>query len=496
MIQTSPIPHYDKLTQHFQKISHFEHLSALGNWDQATMMPSGGGEARGAAMAELAGHIHELKTEQFLEDTLSHAADEPLDIEQSANLREMKYQHFQASIVPASLIQMKTQLAYRCEHAWRIQRKNNDWEGFKPNLEALITLVKEEAQSRAQAQNLTPYDALLNKFEPGMTTTRLEGVFGSLKSWLPQMIKQVQTKQTSDMAFSTPAFSTDKQEAMGRAVMLFLGFDFNQGRLDTSSHPFCGGVPGDIRLTTRYDEANFTQGLMGIIHETGHARYEQGLPKHWRGQPVGAHRSMAIHESQSLFCEMQLGRGKGLLNQIQPLITQHLGANLDVNTLANIYTRVKPGLIRVDADEVTYPCHILLRFEAEKSLVDGKLNVADLPEFWADTMKNLLGVDTLGNNQNGCMQDIHWAVGELGYFPSYTLGAMYAAQFRYTIEKSLGSLDTLIAQGNIQAIFDWLEHHIWSKGCLLSTDDLVKQATGETLNPEYFRRHLEQRYLK
>jgi carboxypeptidase Taq len=496
MTQSSTTHHYQKLTQHFQKISHFEHLSALGDWDQATMMPSGGSEARGAAMAELAGHIHELKTADFLEEILGLAADEQLNTEQVANLREMQYQYFQANIVPVSLVQSKTQLAYQCEHAWRVQRKSNDWQGFKPNLEALITLVKEEAQIRAQAQGLSPYDALLNKFEPGMTTARLETVFGSLKSWLPGLITQVQAEQSSEKPFSIPSFSTANQEALGRDVMGFLGFDFNQGRLDISSHPFCGGVPGDIRLTTRYDEADFTQGLMGIVHETGHARYEQGLPKQWRGQPVGGHRSMAIHESQSLFCEMQLGRGNGFLTQIQPLIAEHLGSVLNADALTNIYTRVKPGLIRVDADEVTYPCHVLLRFEAEKGLIDGSLQVANLPEFWAENMKSLLGVDTTGDYQNGCMQDIHWAVGELGYFPSYTLGAMYAAQFRYAIEKCLGSVDTLVAQGKIHAVFDWLEHNIWSKGCLLSTDDLVKQATGETLNPEYFKRHLEQRYLK
>lgn len=496
MANSNSNPHYSKLSQHFQKISHFEHLSALGDWDQATMMPSGGSEARGAAMAELAGHIHELKTADFIEETLNLAADEVLNIEQAANLREMQYQYFQANIVPASLVQSKTQLAYQCEHAWRVQRKNNDWQGFKPNLEALITLVREEAAIRAQAQNIPPYDALLSKFEPGMTTRRLEKVFGSLKSWLPQMITQVQADQLNDLKVAIPSFSAEKQEALGRDVMSFLGFDFTQGRLDTSSHPFCGGVPGDIRLTTRFDETDFTQGLMGVIHETGHARYEQGLPKQWRGQPVGGHRSMAIHESQSLFCEMQLGRGAGFLSQLEPLISQHLGTGLDTQALTKLYTRVEPGFIRVDADEVTYPCHILLRFEAEKGLVDGNLAVADLPDFWAENMQNLLGVDTRGNYQNGCMQDIHWAVGELGYFPSYTLGAMYAAQFRYAIEKSLGSVDALVAQGKIQVIFDWLEQNIWSKGCLLSTDELVKQATGELLNPEYFKRHLEQRYLK
>ncbi len=496
MTQPSPSPRYDTLTKHFQTISHFEHLSALGDWDQATMMPVGGSAARGAAMAELAKHIHELKTAPFLADTLQRAQDEPLNREQTANLREMNHQFFQANVIPASLVQAKTELAYRCEHAWRDQRKNNDWQGFRPNLEALMALVKEEANIRAQAQGLSPYDALLNKFEPGMTTERLESVFGHLKTWLPSLIQRVQHEQAGELRFNIDSCSSQAQETLGREVMDFLGFDFTQGRLDVSSHPFCGGVPGDVRLTTRYDESDFTSALMGVIHETGHARYEQGLPINWRGQPAGHARSMAIHESQSLFCEMQLGRGSGFLSRLQPQIAKHLGSQLSTDQLTNIYTRVNPGLIRVDADEITYPCHILLRFEAEKGLIDGSLSVADLPEFWAEQMNSLLGVNTQGNFKDGCMQDIHWAVGELGYFPSYTLGAMYAAQFRFAMEASLGSVDTLVAQGNITQVFEWLEQKIWSQGSLLSTDELVKQATGETLNPEYFKRHLEHRYLK
>ncbi|MBE7214680.1 carboxypeptidase M32 [Shewanella benthica] len=496
MTHSPSTPHYLRLTEHFQKIAHFEHLSALGDWDQATMMPVGGSEGRGAAMAELARHIHELKTDCFIETSIEQAEEELLDSHQMSNLREIRYHFMQANVVPADLVQAKTQLAYRCEHAWRVQRANNDWQGFKPNLEALMTLVKEEASIRAQAQNLTPYDALLNKFEPGMTTKRLEHIFGDLKSWLPGLIETVQGQQANDNEISLAKCSARSQEALGRDVMTYLGFDFTQGRLDVSSHPFCGGVPGDIRLTTRYDEADFTSGLMGIVHETGHARYEQGLPKEWRGQPAGGHRSMAIHESQSLFCEMQLGRGKGFLSQIQPKIRKHLNSQLTISELNHIYSRVKPGLIRVDADEVTYPCHILLRFEAEKGLVDGSLDVADLPEFWAEQMKSLLGIDTRDDYRNGCMQDIHWAVGELGYFPSYTLGAMYAAQFRFAMETSLGPVDELLAQGNIAQVFDWLDKNIWSQGCLLTTEELVKHATGETLNPKFFRRHLEQRYLK
>ncbi|MCL1059915.1 carboxypeptidase M32 [Shewanella gelidimarina] len=486
--------HYALLCEHFQSISHFEHLSALGDWDQAAMMPTGGGEARGAAMAELAKHIHSLKTAPMLAHTIAEAELENLNWQQKANLREIRYQYQQANIVPGSLVEAKTKAAYRCEQAWREQRNQNDWQGFKPNLENVLALSKEEAQIRAAALDISPYDALLDKFEPGMTSARLEQIFGGLKSWLPGLIEQVQDKQKQQPHYAIPHTASAAQALFSRDVMTLLEFDFNHGRLDTSSHPFCGGVASDVRLTTRYDEADFTSGLMGVVHETGHAKYEQGLPLEWRGQPAGLARSMAIHESQSLFCEMQLGRGAAFLKQLQPKLTQRLDCNLSHEQLLNIYSRVTPGHIRVDADEVTYPCHILLRFEAEKALVTNELAVADLPDFWSAQMQSLLGINTDGDYKNGCMQDIHWAVGEMGYFPSYTLGAMYAAQFRVAMEKQLGSIETLIDKGELSSIMGWLDNNIWSKGSLLTTDELALQATGEHLNPEHFKQHLIQRY--
>ncbi|MGL4223289.1 MAG: carboxypeptidase M32, partial [Shewanella sp.] len=220
-----------------------------------------------------------------------------------------------------------------------------------------------------------------------------------------------------------------------------------------------------------------------------------GLPKQWRGQPAGLARSMGVHESQSLFCEMQLGANPAFLRQLQPLIKQHFGCDFSAQDLARHYTRVNPGLIRVDADEVTYPCHILLRFEAEKAFIDGSLSVDDLPDFWSSQMQQLLGINTEGNYRDGCMQDIHWAVGELGYFPSYTLGAMYAAQCRFAMERSLGPIENLIDNGQLSQVFNWLGKHIWSKGSLLTTDELIIQATGEPLNGQYLAKHLKQRYL-
>jgi carboxypeptidase Taq len=264
-----------------------------------------------------------------------------------------------------------------------------------------------------------------------------------------------------------------------------------------STHPFCGGVPEDVRITTRYREDDFMQSLMGIIHETGHARYEQNLPRALVDQPVGVARSMGIHESQSLSFEMQLARSKPFLKLIAPLVREHLGDQpaFTAENLGKLYSRVKPAYIRVDADEACYPAHVILRFEIERALVDGEIEVDDIPALWDEKMMAYLGVDTRNNFKDGPMQDVHWPLGLLGYFPSYTLGAMYAAQYFATIRKATPDLDHHIEAGNLAPIFDWLNENIWSKASELSTDELVERATGEPLNPQHFRTHLEARYL-
>ncbi|MDE1712817.1 carboxypeptidase M32 (plasmid) [Chromobacterium amazonense] len=283
---------------------------------------------------------------------------------------------------------------------------------------------------------------------------------------------------------------------LGLEVMQLLGFDFDAGRLDVSNHPFCGGVPEDVRITTRYREDDFVQSLMGIIHETGHARYEQGLPRQWVEQPVGRARSMGIHESQSLSFEMQLGRSRGFLALIAPLIRRRFGDQpaFEADNLARLYTRVEPGYIRVDADELCYPAHVILRFEIERALINGEIEAEDVPALWDEKMMAYLGIDTRGNYRDGCLQDIHWT-DTFGYFPSYTLGAMYAAQYFAVLRRQEPNLDARVAAGDLSPVFDWLQANIWSQGSLWTTDELARRATGEALNPAHYRAHLEARYL-
>jgi carboxypeptidase Taq len=292
-------------------------------------------------------------------------------------------------------------------------------------------------------------------------------------------------------------FSIADQRALCERVMALLQFDFGAGRLDVSAHPFSGGVPEDVRLTTRFREDDFLQSLMGTIHETGHGRYEQNLPRDLLGQPVAEARSMALHESQSLAFEMQLGGHPGFAAQLSPLLVEAFGdqAAFMPGNLHRLLTRVKPGFIRVDADEVTYPAHVMMRFDIERALIEGEIEAEDIPALWDAAMMELLGVDTRGNYTNGPMQDVHWAEGLFGYFPCYSLGAMYAAQWFAAMRRAQPSLDAQIAAGDISPVFGWLRDNIWLQGSRWTTDELAVRASDETLNPAHYRAHLESRYL-
>ena len=489
---------YQLLEQRFQQLHHLQHLQAICGWDQATMMPDGGNQARASALAELALIQHQKLTAPEIADWLAAAESETLSDEQKANLHEMRRRWQNAALLPEDLVQARSLAGSRCEHAWREQRKNNDWKEFEPNLKVVVDLTREAAQIRAEALELSPYDSLIDLHEPGMTSHQLLRIFNELKTWLPQIIRQAGERQIQFNPIKPEGpFPVVRQKSLGLHAMKMLGFDFDHGRLDISAHPFCGGVPEDVRITTRYNEKDFISSLMGVIHETGHARYEQGLPAAWLGQPAGEARSMGIHESQSLFFEMQLARHPAFLERLSPLIKQHFGDQpaFDAENLIQLYSRVEPGFIRVDADELTYPAHIILRFEIEQALIEGKIQVHDLPEVWNNKMQQYLGLSTRGNDAIGCMQDIHWTDGSFGYFPSYTLGALYAAQFAAAIERDVGNIGELIAsKDGLPQIFNWLKANVWQKASLLSTEELICQATGESLNTQFFRHYLEQRY--
>ncbi len=495
-------PAYQELTSTWQRMHHFGHLQAIAGWDQAANMPPKGNEARAAALAEMAALLHRMRTDPALPSQLQRAEQENLSDFERANLREIRRQWLQANALPESLVQRQQLATSRCEHAWRTQRPANDWTGFVANFKEVLTLAREEATLLGEKTGLRKYDALMDKFEPGMTCVQVDRVFGDVRQWLPGLIQQVLAKQELEQSahpvlVPNGPFALPAQRDLCDQVMRLLGFDFEAGRLDVSTHPFCGGVPEDVRMTTRFRDDEFLGSLMGTVHETGHGRYEQNLPRQWLGQPVAEARSMALHESQSLSFEMQLGSHPGFVKLLSPLAQAALGKQpaLEPANLHRLMTRVTRGLIRVDADEVTYPAHVILRYEIEKPLIEGEIEIEDVPALWDSLMQELLGADTRGNFKDGPMQDVHWPESLFGYFPCYSLGAMYAAQWFATMRRTMPDLDSRINAGDLTPVFSWLQDNIWSQASRWTTDELALRASGEVLNPAHFKAHLIKRYL-
>ena len=495
---------YASLEKTFYRLSQLSHAGSMLGWDQQVMMPAKSNEARGMAMAELQVLSTEIIQQPELTDAFAAADEESLEQWQQANLREMREHWKKANAIPKQLVEAKALITNECEYAWRTLRADNNWKDFEPKLQKVFDLCKEEAQAldSALAEEkgyVNAYEALLDIYDPGTKLERVDSVFGELKQELPSLLQQVLEKQKQEGHPIKQSISVDKdkQIALAKELMSTLGFDFEAGRLDEAAHPFSGGTSDDSRITTRYSTTDVVEGLMGIIHETGHSRYETGLKKEWRHKPIGQSMGMGVHESQSLFLEMQMGRSGAFINAIAPMVQKHLGSDpaFEASNLRKLYTHVEPGLIRVNADEVTYPLHVILRYELERDIILGKADVKDIPDRWNDAMKNYLGLNTEGNFKDGPMQDIHWPAGAVGYFPSYTLGAMTAAQLHASLVEAVPNAPELIAQLQLEPIFEWLSANVWEKGCSLNYDELMVQATGETLNSKFFLDHIRSRYL-
>lgn len=495
---------YQRLEKLFYRLAQLGHAGSMLGWDQQVMMPAGGNEARGRAFAELEVMSSELLSDPALTEAFAAADNETLDAWQQANLREMRSAWKTSNAIPKDLVEAMAMATNECEYAWRSLRQQNNWAEFEPKLQKVFDLTKEKAQALNAALGqengyANEYDALIELFDPGMRMARIDPVFTELKAELPALVQQIMAQQKAQPATvqqSKPVAKAQQIE-LAKALMSALGFDFNTGRLDEAAHPFSGGVSDDSRITSRYDENNVIEGIMGVIHETGHSRYETGLPKAFRYKPVGGSMGMSVHESQSLFFEMQLGRSKPFIDAMAPMLKQYAGddAAFESSNLRKLYTHVEPGLIRVNADEVTYPLHVILRYELERDIILGKADVKDIPERWNAAMHNHLGLNTEGDFKNGPMQDVHWPSGAIGYFPSYTLGAMSAAQLHHAMAKAIPNAQELIAKLELQPIFDWLSANVWQQGRLHNYDGLMKNATGETLNSAYFLNHIRTRYL-
>lgn len=491
---------YQELESIFCRIGALEQAEGILHWDMSVVMPAGGAEARAEQLAAIELTTHGMMTDGRTGELLDAAeAAPPRDPWPAANLREMRRRWRHATAIDGVLVEALSRASSRCEMLWREARPKADFAIVAPALDRLLRLVREKAAVKADALGLTPYEALLDQYEPGLRAADIDLLFDDLAGFLPDFMAGVLDRQAKDPPPVLPdgPFDIAAQRALCLRLMSQIGFDFDHGRLDVSLHPFCGGVPDDVRITTRYDENDFVESLMGVLHETGHAMYERGLPPDWRLQPVGHARGMAMHESQSLLVEMQVCRGRDFLGFAAPLMREAFRASgpaWEPDNLYRLYTRVAPGFIRVDADEVTYPAHVILRYRLERALIAGELAVAELPGAWNAAMRDSLAL-TPPSDREGCLQDIHWYHAEFGYFPTYTMGALAAAQLFAAATAAADDIRPALANGDFGPLMAWLRANVHGKASLLTTGEIMAQATGAPLGTDAFKAHLHARYL-
>ncbi len=492
---------YQTLENHFKRLARIDHARTFLQWDHMVMMPPGGNQSRAEAIAELTALRHELLTSPELGELIEKAESQTQDPIRQRSLLEMERMYRRAVCLPAELVKAKTLAGSICEHGWRSQRHANDWQGFLANFRDVVRLSREEAQARQAADPgrfPTPYDALLDLYCTGDSSVFLTETFSRLKLELPGLVREVAEKQKDEpVANLQGSYSIADQQQLNRELMVCLGFDFNRGRQDVSAHPFSTGGRGDQRITTRYRESEFLEALLATAHETGHAAYEDGLPEIWDGLPIGLARNMCIHESQSLFFEKQLFLSRPFLvffsatiHGLLPSTARHDGA-----ALWTAATRVQPSYIRVEADELTYPLHVILRWEIESGLINGSLAEDDIPEIWDAKMIEYLGLSTRDNYRDGCLQDMHWSDGSFGYFPSYTIGALNSAQLAAALRKSHSDWQERLAAGEVGFARDWLRENIWRKASSMESQEIIRAACGEGTDPEHFLNHIRDRYL-
>jgi carboxypeptidase Taq len=488
---------YARLRARFARIATLEEAASVLHWDASAMMPPGGGAARGEQLATLAGLAHELLTSpEVAEDLATAQAESGWD---AANLALMRTQHRRATALPTALVEASARANSACEKLWREAKARADFAQVRPALTEVVRLQRETAQALAAATGLSPYDSLMEGYQRGIGAADVEPIFEAYEAWLREALPRAEAIQAARPAPIEPRgpFPVAAQRALCRDLAERAGLDFRHARLDESLHPFCGGTPSDVRITTFYDEANFAKALLGVIHETGHALYERNLPEAQARQPVGNAAGMAAHESQSLIIEMQAARSDAWLGFLGPRLRASFGgdaAPYAPENLARLWRRVERGFIRVDADEMTYPAHVILRFRLERAMIEGRLEVADLPGAWGEGFRALLGL-TPPDDSKGCLQDIHWHDGAFGYFPSYTLGAMAAAQLMAAARREVPGLDAAMGQGDLSPLTAWLARRVHAEGARLGFQELLRAATGKSLDPADFTAHLTRRYL-
>ena len=490
---------YDEFHKRVQDIHRLGALQGHLGWDQEVLMPQKGSAARGEMMAWLAGQRHQQLVHPRMGELLQVLSSIELDADQKANVREMQRAYDKAVKLPTSFVETFAQARSEALVAWQNARASSDFSLFKPYLERIIQLTKEKIA--LFGVKTTPYDVLLDEYEIGMTVADYDPLFAGLKERLVPLLRDITLAQSQRPDPILPPhleFPIQSQISFCEAVSTRMGFDFAAGRMDRSTHPFSAGLwPGDTRFTTRFDEKDPFSCLYAVMHETGHALYEQGLDHAHRFTPRGGAVSLGVHESQSRFWENQIGRTPSFWKVVLQDFRQAFphAPTWDEHDLNKIANRVERGYIRVEADEVTYNLHVMLRYEIEKKIFNESLNIDDLPMTWNSMFSSWFGIE-VPEDKLGCLQDIHWSMGAFGYFPTYTLGNLYAAQLLEAMGQDLGEIDEVIESGEWQPILNWLRPRIHQRGSQVSPSELIQDATGFPPSPEAFLRYIEGKYTR
>jgi carboxypeptidase Taq len=472
----------------------------LLEWDEQVCMPSGGVEHRAEQMALVAGLVHDRGSDPRYDELLSIVEASSLvrdrDGTPAVNVRELRRAFERERRMPRRLVEEGARTAALASQAWAEARERNDFKAFAPWLDRTFALAREEADAVGYAG--VRYDALLDEYEPGMTTERLSALFARLETELVPLVSSLRNHPSPEPAPGLSGeFPVDRQQLFAEHVAGALGFDLECGRLDTAEHPFCTWIgPGDVRIALRYDPHDFTRGFFALLHEVGHGLYDQGIDTAHYGTPMGEAASLGLHESQSRLWENLVGRSNGFWRHFYPRAQNAFHQALhgvSMETFRRVINRVAPGLIRVQADEVTYDLHIVIRFELERALLDGDLRAADLPAAWNELYQKYLGV-TPTDDRTGCLQDGHWSDGLIGYFPTYTLGNVYAAQLFAAAERAVGPLDEAFAAGDFRTLRQWLGEHVHRHGQRFTAAAIVERASGSAPDPSALIASLSERY--
>jgi carboxypeptidase Taq len=495
---TTEFKPYANLLARSREVAMVDGASALLNWDEETYMPRAALPFRAEQLAFFSGWSHRQFTAPEVGDWIKACEDHGFaaDSDEAANVRNWRWAYDRQTKLPVELVEEFNRASTLARDAWAAARRRSEFAHFRPHLEKLLELSRRQADHWGYAESR--YDALLEGHERGARAAQLTKLFAGLRPAIVELLGPITEKSASIPAdLLCGDYSIAAQQAFNREVAESIGFDFNAGRIDTTTHPFCSGLgPGDTRLTTRYDEHDFTESLYGVLHEAGHGLYDQGLSREHHGTPLGSAVSMGIHESQSRLWENHVGRSVAFWEHWHPRACHHFPAlkKFSPERINDAVNRVAPSFIRVEADQVTYDLHIILRFELELKLVSGELKVVDVPAVWNEEFEKMLGLK-VPDAARGCLQDIHWSLGAFGYFPTYTLGNLNAAQLMRRARQDLPGLETELAAGNSRSLLQWLRENVHQLGQRFPPPELMRRATGEDTNTGHHLDALRRKFL-